>query len=152
MSAYSLLGRLLRPFALTGFFIYNRATGRPRSRVIITDRDDNILLVRNWIGSGKWSLPGGGIGRTESAVQAARREVKEELGILLDETALHYVAKLPGYQYPAYIFSVRISDGQKAALRPRRLEITHAEWYSPGSLPDVSRLTRDVISSRHAGS
>ena len=42
-----------------------------------------ILLVRHTYGRGHWTLPGGGLKRAEALETAARREVREELGIAL---------------------------------------------------------------------
>ncbi len=58
-----------------------------RVRVIIID-DDKVLVVKNWIGPNKWDLPGGGIKRGESAEEAAKREIFEELHLIVNETSL----------------------------------------------------------------
>jgi len=53
--------------------------------VIITDDNDRILLARRGQKSrsefGKWENPGGKIEPKESAEEAAKREIKEELGV-----------------------------------------------------------------------
>lgn len=51
-----------------------------RVRVIISCGDE-YLVVKNWFGSGKWSLPGGGKKFSELAIDAAIREINEELSL-----------------------------------------------------------------------
>lgn len=51
-----------------------------RVRVIVL-YDNQVLLIKNWIGNGKWDLPGGGVKFGESADDAAIRELREELGM-----------------------------------------------------------------------
>ncbi len=58
-----------------------------RARVVIYDFNGRVLLIRNRFGSRRWTLPGGGIKRSESPKQAAIREVREELGLNLSTLA-----------------------------------------------------------------
>ena len=53
-----------------------------RVRVILRV-DDEALVVENWFGPKSWQLPGGGRKRGESVIEAARRELKEELALKL---------------------------------------------------------------------
>ncbi|HWE32863.1 MAG TPA: NUDIX domain-containing protein [Solirubrobacteraceae bacterium] len=59
---------------------------RPHKRgvkCVLTDRD-RVLLVRHTYGGGEWELPGGTPKRNEPAREAARREMREELGLVID--------------------------------------------------------------------
>lgn len=58
-----------------------------RVRVIVI-RDEEILVVKNWFGSGKWQLPGGGIKFGESPEAAAIREMREELAVDIRQVRL----------------------------------------------------------------
>jgi 8-oxo-dGTP pyrophosphatase MutT (NUDIX family) len=56
---------------------------REAVRAIVRSPDDRVLLVRFEFPSGRrWALPGGGIDPGESAHEALRRELHEELGLL----------------------------------------------------------------------
>src|ERR1041385_8364230 len=44
-------------------------------------RDSAVLLIRHRSGKQLWSLPGGGVERSERLAEAARREAYEETGV-----------------------------------------------------------------------
>ena len=46
-----------------------------RSRVLIICGDE-VLLLKGWLSTGRWGLPGGGIRRGEDPVEAVLRETK----------------------------------------------------------------------------
>ncbi len=51
---------------------------------VLIVQEGEVLLVRPSYKNG-WSLPGGGLKRNETLAQAARREVREEVGFVLHE-------------------------------------------------------------------
>jgi 8-oxo-dGTP diphosphatase len=80
-------------------------------------RDGRVLMVRErgrgtsgrHDGQEYWTLPGGGIGPSETAEEAVRREVAEEVG--LTPLAVRYLTDMP---YPSGLtayFSVTVADG-----------------------------------------
>ena len=54
------------------------------ARGIIVDENDRVLLVKHTYSEG-WFLPGGGVEVGESAEEAVRREMLEEVGIVAGE-------------------------------------------------------------------
>lgn len=52
-------------------------------RVVVLDQDDRVLLIRHSYGSQRWMMPGGGLKRGEDVLEAAQREVREEVAIAL---------------------------------------------------------------------
>jgi 8-oxo-dGTP pyrophosphatase MutT (NUDIX family) len=62
---------------------------RESVRALIVDPDAHVLLVRfDWEGvepaGGFWTSPGGGIEPGESRLEAIQRELREEVGMVVD--------------------------------------------------------------------
>ena len=92
--------------------------------VVVTDLTDNVLLVRHSYGPPVWGLPGGGLSKGEDPEDAARREVREELGLELGALVSLGVIEemISGSQHTAHLFSAK-SDGSP---QPDRREILEA--------------------------
>lgn len=110
-------------------------------------RDGEVLLVRHTYGDrGRWELPGGGIKRGERPLEAARREIAEELGLAIDDWASHgdLFARIDRRRADRlWCFSAEVGE------RPLELdgaEIAAAEWFRRERLPAetaryVARIT-----------
>src|SRR5688500_5172566 len=51
-------------------------------RGLVVDGEGRVLLVRHSYGKAYWHLPGGGVKRRESLVEALHRELREEVGVV----------------------------------------------------------------------
>lgn len=79
--------------------------------MFITDGNSVLLLQRNE-SEKSWSLPGGHAEEGESSLQAARREVKEEIGKFPKmERFDTFVEKYPDYEWTTYMMDVRSKFG-----------------------------------------
>lgn len=113
--------------------------GSSRVRVLI-EVDGSILLVKNSIGSQKWSLPGGGVHKKELVKIAAAREVYEETGLKIDPDDLHELTtekntKAAGLvAYKLIFFTLKLSQIQEPKIS-RPLEIIEVKWFLRGNLP-----------------
>ncbi len=139
------VNRCLSPVAIPLLKMYTRLTGQERSRVLLVNEHDEVLLVRNIIGS-KWSLPGGGIEKNETAIEAAIREVYEETGIRLSPAHLHKLAVIMTGEsragYTAHVFQATISKSALPAKQHNRIEIIDTKWVPRTSVSvPVSYLT-----------
>lgn len=102
--------------------------------VIIANPAGEVLLLKHSYGPPVWALPGGGMAAREEPEAAARREVREELGLVLD--AVQPVAVIAevisGSSHTAHIFAVTTA----ATPRPDGREIIAARFFALDALPD----------------
>ncbi len=112
--------------------------------VIVTNLTGDVLLLKHSYGPDVWGLPGGGLGRGEDPVDAARREVREELG--MDLTRIEPIGTLEevlsGSPHTAHIFTA-VCDRQP---QPDQREVIEARFFPSHSLPEpLGRHTRTRI-------
>lgn len=110
-------------------FIYSWLT-KPRTRVLII-HEQSALVVKNWLGSGNWALPGGGLHKGENPVDGAIREVQEELGFAIEKTALHELGLQKSYEHGRliskyYLFAVQLEYQPEFVIDTK--EITDHKW------------------------
>ncbi len=123
-------------------YVYVRHTERTR---VVLRAEGKILLVRVWHGPGGWSLPGGGLHRGETSLQAAARETLEETGLEIATEALQDLG-LKAYAHAGLVFTSRYySADLPVALRPTAglPEVLDAKWILESELRNI-RLMPDV--------
>lgn len=138
------VGRVFYWLMWPAWYVYFRVTPR-RSRILITSGSE-VLLVRGWLGTGEYELPGGGGRYGESPAKAALRELREELGLILRESDLTPLCEGEYRRHGIRIRYVtfKASLHGKRRLRPRRFEIADACWVprrdvnAMGVRPDVT--------------
>lgn len=145
MRLYPLIGRLIHPGAVVYFKIHNRFIRQPRARVIVCNELDEVLLVKTWIGHDLWSLPGGGVERNEAPVAAARRELREEIGLDIASERFRYMETIRIHGYEAPIYTVQIARVDLIGTAYDKREITHIGWYKMNNLPEVFPSVADII-------
>lgn len=101
--------------------------------VIALDGQGRVLLVRHAYGSGRWSLPGGGLGRNEDPEACARREMREELGCALEDVKLiaEFEERLHGALHRAFVFTAHLVGEP----RPDGRELVEIGWFARDALP-----------------
>lgn len=114
----------------------------PCGTLIITDGNDNFLLQKR-VDDGMWALHGGSIELNESAEDAMKREVKEELGLNITNYKLLnvYSGKEYYHIYPNKdevscidIVYVSIYDGSSITLQES--EVSEVRWFNYHELPE----------------
>lgn len=107
--------------ALDRFF--HAVRGGAAVRVILI-QGGKVVLVRHWLTPGMWALPGGGVKNGESPIDAAKREIFEEIG---------YTINSFGGEVNPHIFYTKDFDG--AAEFKSNFEIMKCEFFELEHLP-----------------
>jgi len=122
------------------------------TRTAVFDGENRVLLVRHSYGPG-WLLPGGGVERGETIFDSAKREVREEAGIIAEEDLVLRGVCLNDGQFPGdHVAVLTLHEFSQAPWKPS-LEISHMRFFAVGQLPgDTTGGTRrrleEIISNR----
>jgi 8-oxo-dGTP pyrophosphatase MutT (NUDIX family) len=115
---------------------------------VIVDSRDRLLLVRKR-GTTAFMQPGGKIDPGESAVEALRRELVEELGVHITDADVRDLgrhgapaANEPGHVVDAQLFMVDVHTEPHPAA-----EIDEMVWIDPAAPGDIelAPLTEDTV-------
>jgi 8-oxo-dGTP pyrophosphatase MutT (NUDIX family) len=116
-------------------------------KCVLRGADGQIVWVRHTYGDrSAWELPGGAVRRSESFVEAARRETREELGV--DVERWDDVGTIEGRWTGArQELSCCAADWPAGAtLDPDPVEIAVARWAPAGEPPGhVGRVTEGIL-------
>jgi 8-oxo-dGTP diphosphatase len=122
---------------------------RQSARALIIDPDDQVLLVHfDWPGlepaGGFWANPGGGIESGESRLDALQRELREEVGLHIDELGPELWTKTAIFEMSAWdgqvdhIHLCRVDHFEPAPeMSPDQLSAEHIQavrWWSPDEI------------------
>ena len=145
------LHRALLPLAHRVRHVWRRWRKAPIAgvSVIVTNISGDVLLLKHSYGPDVWSLPRGGLGKGEDPLEAARREVREDLGLELPriEAIGTLEEELSGSPHTAHLFAATC-DRQP---RPDGREVVLARFFPSHSLPEpLGRHTRARIAAWRA--
>ncbi len=103
-------------------------------KVLVTKRGSGDM-------AGKWEFPGGKIEAGETHQQALKREIMEELGIIIstDSFLLTIEHDYPQFHLVMYCYKCTILFGA-----PRLLTHSAAKWISSQELDDIDWLPADI--------
>jgi ADP-ribose pyrophosphatase YjhB (NUDIX family) len=107
--------------------------------------DGRVLLIRQSYRT-HWGLPGGLLQRGEHPSDAAKREIREEVGLdiqLVSEPAVVIDATPRRIDIVYRARPARDADADLA--RPSSVEIVEAGWFVPTEFPDLQRETAQAI-------
>ncbi|HSX33353.1 MAG TPA: NUDIX hydrolase [Candidatus Saccharimonadales bacterium] len=130
----------------------------PRTRVVIR-AGNKIVVVKGWLGNGKWVLPGGGLQKGEPPLQGLLREVREETGLKLDQAEVRPLLKAPyhyhGIHYLCHYFVIDLP--LELPLFAELFEISELKWENVSKLTDrtangdvLTALKRLQVHKKHA--
>ncbi len=122
------IGNILFWLAWPLLFIYLRDSRR--SRVIISD-GKQILIVKNWLGPNRYTLPGGGLKKNEEPTDGTTREVEEETGVITHPNSLslikpEYTVVEYGHKYKFIGYLLKVDKLPK--ISRQKFEIAEIKW------------------------
>jgi mutator protein MutT len=103
-------------------------------------KDGQILLSRRYntgFCDGQYSLPAGHLDGNETFIQALIREVKEEIGIILNPVKLklvHTMSRKSTEERVDFFFITEEYDGEPKIMEPEKCD--DLSWFSLGNLPE----------------
>jgi 8-oxo-dGTP diphosphatase len=107
--------------------------------VVVNDEQEVLLLNHVLRPKSGWGFPGGFLDAGEPAMDAIRREIKEETGIELDD--VKFMRVLVRGKHVEIVFAA------KPIGRPRVLssEIYELGWFAPDRLPEGTTLGQKML-------
>ncbi|HEX2024599.1 MAG TPA: NUDIX domain-containing protein [Acidimicrobiales bacterium] len=104
--------------------------------------DGAVLLVRQSYRK-SWALPGGLLKRNEDPIDAAEREIGEEVGLTVELEDNPKVVVDARSRRVDVIYRTRFTGDEEPS--PRSAEILEARWFDPDELPTVQRETAAAL-------
>jgi len=122
---------------------------------VIIFKNGKILLGcrRGAHGAGEYAIPGGHLEYMESFEECLRREIREEVGIEIDDPQFIHVSNTAHYspRHGVYLgFKADWLAGEVENMEPDRCD--GWEWYDPDNLPDpLFKLTAVTLEALKSG-
>ena len=100
-------------------------------------KENEILLAmkKRGFGAGKWNGFGGKVKESEKIKSAAAREIFEESGLQVEETALQQVAMLQFYFESELVFKSHVFLAKEWEGEAKESEEMKPQWYPMDKLP-----------------
>lgn len=121
----------------------------------ILERNNKILIARRPIGdslAGYWEFPGGKIEDGETSEQCLRREIDEELGLIINVNTFFCESK---YEYPNKCITLKAYFCEWVSGEPQLNVHDRIEWVSYSELGNYNFAPADIPISeklaRHGG-
>ncbi len=109
---------------------------RTRGVKAVVLRGREVLLIRHsYFATDRYMLPGGGVGRKETALEAGIREALEETGCRLDKVRVHGEFLSNSEGFPDHI-TVIVGETRDDP-RPDAGELLEARFFPLDALPDA---------------
>jgi len=119
---------------------------------VLVQRGEGEVLLQLRRDGRYWSLPGGALEPGESLEDAARRELREETGLVARELRLLTVCSGPEYDhtYPNgdrihNVVAIYVALEAEGELRPDPNEGLKLRYFSSGALPEMPASSRRML-------
>ena len=115
------------------------------SMCVIERNDGRMLLIRH-VYRKRWGIPGGLLQRHETAADAARREVFEEVGLEIELIGEPMVNVDADPRRVDIVFRARpVDDAAADDARPCSVEVVEVRWFGPTELPELQFETAQAV-------
>ena len=114
--------------------------------ICVVERGDGAVLLVRLSYRNQWGFPGGLLQRGEEAVDGARREALEEVGLQVEVVGEPAVVVDVGPRRVDVVFRCRPAPGTDAeGLRPQSAEIEEVRWFPESSLPELQHEASQAL-------
>jgi mutator protein MutT len=114
--------------------------------IIFNDAREILLLKHRFRAGSGWGLPGGFIEAGEQPIDALRRELREEIGLEVEDIEIFGVRS---FKKPRQV-EVLFLCSANGPVTSQAMEVERAEWFSLQSLPDGLPRDQRLIVERAA--
>jgi 8-oxo-dGTP pyrophosphatase MutT (NUDIX family) len=136
------------PTSMRRFVVRRVAPNYTVGAMCLIERADGRLLFIRHLYRHRWGVPGGLLQRHEIPADAARREVREEIGVdikLVGEPVVNVDVRPRRIDIVFRARLVNESDADRA--HPSSVEVLEARWFHPTELPELQFETAQAIQS-----
>ena len=116
--------------------------------VIFNDKREVLLLKHRFRAGSGWGLPGGFMEQGEQPIEALRRELREEIGLELDDVEVFAARSFKKPKQVEVLFRARAN----AQVKSLTIEVERAEWFALDALPQGLPRDQKVYIERAAQS
>ena len=100
--------------------------------VIFNDKGEVLLLKHRFRAGSGWGLPGGFMEQGEQPIDTLLRELREEIGLEVDDVQLFAARSFRKPKQVEVLFRARAN----ADVKSQTIEVERAEWFALDSLPE----------------
>src|SRR5215510_5742291 len=104
--------------------------------IIIDEQGRVLLLNHRFRGGSGWGIPGGFLETGEQPADALRREMREEVGLELEDVEIVHARGFKQVRQIEILFRCRVNLNTSKDAQPQSSEIRKAEWFHLNDLPN----------------